>query len=129
MTSETDRSRMSRLAWQARGMARVHGPTPVGCCVRSDSGHFSIGCNVEHRYRSHDIHAEVNAIASAVAAGARAVTDVFIAAERERFSPCGACMDWIFELGGSACRVHWQSHPSGEIYTLFASELMPFYPI
>ena len=40
-----------------------------------------------------------------VAAGDGHAVTVFIAAERERFTPCGACLDWIFELGGAECVV------------------------
>jgi cytidine deaminase len=116
-------------AWQARANARVLGATKVGCAVVDETGLLvATGCNVEHRFRSHDIHAETNALSSLVTAGGTGLGAVVIAAERSRFSPCGACLDWIFELGGSRCLVGWQSTPAGEIIVVTASDLMPYYP-
>lgn len=119
---------LARAAWSARDRARVLGKTRVGCAVRSTSGRIWLGCNVEHKYRSHDIHAEVNAIGNLVAGGDDGLEAVLIAAARERFTPCGSCMDWIFELGGETCQVAAQSAPGGPILALTAGELMPFYP-
>lgn len=120
---------LADAAWLARNHARVLGRTKVGCAAKSTSGRIWLGCNVEHKYRSHDIHAEVNAIGSLVAGGDDGLAAVFIAAERERFTPCGSCMDWIFELGGETCLVAAQSTPGGPILALYARDLMPFYPI
>lgn len=86
------------------------------------------GCNVEHRFRSHDIHAEVNAIGGLVAAGSETLVAVFVAADRENFTPCGACLDWIFELGGANCTVFVQREPGSEPVVYMASDLMPHYP-
>ena len=119
---------LSQAAWLARDHARVLGKTKVGCAARATGGRIWLGCNVEHKYRSHDVHAEVNAIGSLVAGGDERLEAVFIAAERERFTPCGSCMDWIFELGGESCVVAAQSSPGGPILVLRAGELMPFYP-
>ncbi|MGW9169748.1 cytidine deaminase family protein [Agromyces sp. NPDC055657] len=130
--SATDAGALATLAhaaWVARDHARILGKTKVGCAARSTSGRIWLGCNVEHKYRSHDIHAEVNAIGSLVAGGDEGLETIFIAAERERFTPCGSCMDWIFELGGDSCIVAAQSSPDGQILVLSARELMPFYPI
>ena len=74
------------------------------------------------------MHAETNTIGTMVAAGHQVLTVVFVAAERERFTPCGACMDWIFEFGGPGCVVMWQNTPGGPIRKLTAAELMPHYP-
>jgi cytidine deaminase len=105
------------------------GATKVGCAVTDASGSvIATGCNVEHRFRSHDIHAETNAIGSLVARGGKGLRAVVVAAERSRFSPCGACLDWIFEIGGPDCAVAWQPEPDGKIVAVLASELMPYYP-
>ncbi len=119
---------MADEAWRVRDNARILGKTAVGCAVASPDGRIWTGCNVEHRFRSHDIHAEVNAIGSMVASGETHLTIVVVAASRDRFSPCGACMDWIFEFGGPNCIVAWQSTPHGPLVELTANELMPFYP-
>jgi cytidine deaminase len=118
----------ARLAWQVRENARILGKTAVGCAAVTSSGQVFLGCNVEHGFRSHDVHAEVNAIGTMVASGHQDLVMVVVAAARDRFSPCGACLDWIFEFGGPDCVVAWQGVPQGSIETLKASDLMPFYP-
>ena len=115
-------------AWHARDRAFIYGSTKVGCAILSDTGEVFTGCNVEHRFRSHDVHAEVNAITTMVAAGYVRLTAVVIAADREYFTPCGACMDWIMQFGGSAAIVAFQNQPAGELHTFSAEELMPYYP-
>ncbi len=119
---------MSRRAWAVRGQARVHGKTLVGCAVLSEAGEVFVGCNIEHRFRSHDIHAEVAALSGLVSAGGTTVAAVLIAAERENFTPCGACLDWIMELGGPDCWVVCEKTQGGLEATYTASELMPHYP-
>ena len=121
-------SDLGPAAWQARANARVHGPTRVGAAVLSSDGQIFSGCNVEHQFRSHDVHAEVNALSSMVAAGSQGAVALLIAAERERFTPCGSCVDWIFELGGKDCLVGFQASEGGEVSMHLAHELMPYYP-
>lgn len=119
---------MAVAAWRVRDLARVHGPTRVGAVVLSSEGSLFVGCNIEHRFRSHDVHAEVNALTTMVAAGHTHATAVLIAAERDRFTPCGSCLDWIFELGGPDCMVAFQGRPHDPIEIHVAHELMPLYP-
>ena len=69
-----------REAWAVRERAYVVGPTRVGCAVLSSDGHIFVGCNVEHRYRCHDVHAEVNAITTMISAGEKQIRIVAIAA-------------------------------------------------
>lgn len=119
---------LAKVAWDAGTEARVLGHTKVGAAALDISGRIFAGCNVEHRFRSHDIHAEINAISSLVVGGGKKLVAIFIAARRERFTPCGGCLDWIFEIGGEDCLVHVQSEPDGPISRHAASELMPYYP-
>jgi cytidine deaminase len=119
---------LSAVAWEARSKARLYGPTAVGCSVLDSSGRVFGGCNLEHRFRSHDVHAEVNAISSLVAGGGSDLEVVLIAAERERFTPCGACLDWIFEIGGGDCLVISEPVPGAPAHRHLASELAPHYP-
>jgi len=119
---------LSEAAWAVRQSARVYGPTKVGCAALSDTGQIYVGCNIEHRFRSHDIHAEVNAISSLVAAGERQLVAVLIAAEREQFTPCGGCLDWIFQIGGTDCVVLSENAPGALNHVYRASDLMPLYP-
>lgn len=115
-------------AWSARENAKLYGTTQVGSAAVASDGAMTFGCNVEHRFRAHDIHAEQNAIGSFVSSGHDELVLVVVVAERERFSPCGSCMDWIFEVGGPACRVAFQSSRGGPISEWTAEELMPLYP-
>jgi cytidine deaminase len=121
-------SRLADDAWAARSNARILGKTAVGCSALDEAGSVWSGCNVEHRFRSHDIHAEVSALSSLVTGGAQGVQAVLIAADRDRFTPCGACLDWIFELGGGGCLVLVQSHRDAAPAIYTAGELMPYYP-
>lgn len=116
-------------AWKIREKAFVIGPTKVGCALLSQNGNIYAGCNVEHRYRSHDVHAEINAISSMIAGGDRQIVVLAIAAERNRFTPCGACLDWIFQFSDPEhCDIVCQTAPTGEITTYRLHDLMPFYP-
>lgn len=116
-------------AWSVREFAHVIGPTKVGCAVRSESGTIYTGCNVEHRFRSHDVHAEVNAISTMVASGGKTFAKLAIAAERARFTPCGACLDWIFQFAEvDTCEILCQSHKEGQIVRYKLTDLMPYYP-
>jgi cytidine deaminase len=126
---DIDLALLAKHAWIAREHARVLGATKVGCAALGASSDIALGCNVEHRFRSHDIHAEVNAISTLVARGDQSLLAVVIAAERERFSPCGACLDWIFEFGGAECLVGWQSRPGSPLVVLKSGDLMPYYPM
>lgn len=120
------RPELSAAAWAVRDHARS--TTRVGCAVEDETGRIFVGCNVGHRFRCHDIHAEVNALSSLVAAGSDRAVIVVLAAERERFTPCGSCLDWIFEVGGPECRVAWQATEGGDVAVVTAAELMPMYP-
>src|SRR5467141_3056807 len=126
--TEAEVSKLFDIAWRVRENAHVIGPTKVGCAVLTTDGRVFAGCNVEHRFRSHDVHAEVNAITNMVSGGQKDLRAVAIAAERERFTPCGACMDWILQFGAEECQVLAQSAPKGPVKRYTARELMPYYP-
>jgi cytidine deaminase len=120
-------SRLSEPAWEVREKAYLFGKTAVGCALMTSSGRIYVGCNVEHRYRSHDIHAEVNAISSMVSQGDTDIRYLLVVADRERFTPCGACMDWIMQFASENCLVAFQPKEGGpSMY--WKQELMPFYP-
>lgn len=120
---------LSATAWTARENASIVGSgTKVGSALLTDDGSIFAGCNIEHPFRCHDIHAEVNAIASMVTGGGKAITAILIAAERELFTPCGGCMDWIMRFADENCVVGFQSSRDGFIQHYKATELMPFYP-
>jgi cytidine deaminase len=121
-------SSIFRVAWAARDHARIIGLTAVGAAVLSEEGNVWVGANVEHRFRSHDIHAEVNAIGTMVAAGDQVIRAVVVVANRERFTPCGSCMDWIFEFASPDCEIYFQSAIGASWSRFTPEQLMPHYP-
>jgi cytidine deaminase len=118
---------LSVSAWKYRENARVLGKTMVGAAVISKGNVFG-GCNIEHKFRSHDIHAEISAISSMIGSGFKQLDAIIIVAERNKFTPCGGCLDWIFEFGGPKCLVGYQTKKEGKITIFEAKELMPHYP-
>lgn len=62
--SKAQLDKLVEAAWKVREHAYILGETKVGAAAMSSDGSVSAGCNVEHRFRSHDMHAEVNAIGS-----------------------------------------------------------------
>jgi cytidine deaminase len=125
--NELHHNELSNAAWTCQRNARVYGATTVGCAVMDERGRIFLGCNVEHRFRSHDIHAETNALGSLVTGGGKATTAVFVVSPRG-WAPCGSCLDWIFELGGKDCKIFTQSSQSGPIGAYRAGDLMPYFP-
>jgi len=120
--------RLSEAAWNCRENSFLIGETKVGAAALSSSGNIYEGCNIEHKFRSHDIHAEVCTISKMVSNGDNKLAAILIVAKRERFTPCGSCMDWIFQFGGPACKIGFQAFRNGKITIYTSKEIMPFYP-
>ena len=120
--------KLALAAWAVREHARVIGNTKVGCAVLASDKRVFVGCNVEHRFRCHDVHAEVNAITSMVSAGSKSLLALVIAAKREHFTPCGGCMDWIMQFGWEQTIIAFQGRRGGPLHCYSAKELMPYYP-
>jgi cytidine deaminase len=127
-TESTELTRLAQAAWKVRNHARILGPTKVGAATLSLQGNIFTGCNIEHRFRSHDIHAEINALTNMTASGEGPATAIIIVAERQRFTPCGSCLDWIFELGGPNTIVGFQPDIGKPLDMFRADDLMPHYP-
>ena len=121
-------SKIADFAWKHRENARILGKTKVGAAV-SSKGKIFAGCNIEHKFRSHDIHAEISAISGMISAGSQDLDAIIIVSEREKFTPCGGCLDWIFEFGGPSCLIGFQNKKDGKTEVFRADELMPHYPV
>jgi cytidine deaminase len=81
----------------------------VGAAVRTADGRTFAGCNVENASYGLCLCAERNALAGAIAAGAREFTAVAVACVDARADlgvagrmPCGACRQWLLELAPDA---------------------------
>jgi cytidine deaminase len=122
-----DWQELAAAAWGAANHAMARN-TAVGAAVLSSGGRIFSGCNVEHKLRCHDVHAEVNALSSMVAAGDHRADAIMVVSAGRCLTPCGGCLDWIFQLGGAACLIAWQGDPSDEVNPLRADKLMPHYP-
>ena len=118
---------LSIAAWKNQKNARILGKTKVGSAVLSNDKIFG-GCNIEHQFRSHDIHAEISSISSMISAGNKQLDAILVVSDRDNFTPCGGCLDWIFEFGGPKCLVGYQTKNEGKITIFEAQELMPHYP-
>ena len=119
--------KLASTAWNNRENARILGKTKVGAAVISKGKIFG-GCNIEHKFRSQDIHAEISAVSSMISSGYKKLDAIIVVAERTKFTPCGGCLDWIFEFGGPKCLVGYQTKKDGKITIFKAEELMPHYP-
>ena len=120
-------NQLSVIAWKNQKNARILGKTKVGAAVLSGKEIFG-GCNIEHQFRSHDIHAEISAISTMISSGNKTLDAILVVSERDNFTPCGGCLDWIFEFGGPKCLVGYQTEKDGKITVFEAQELMPHYP-
>src|SRR5678815_4982581 len=93
------RKRLVALARAVR--LRAHAPYSryrVGAAVLAERGRLHAGCTVETASYGLTICAERNAVAAAVAAGAKHVRAVAVVT-RDGASPCGACRQVLAELG------------------------------
>jgi cytidine deaminase len=98
------------LVAAARAVRRhAHAPYSkftVGAAVVDERGRVSVGCNLENASYGLTVCAERNAIAAAVAAGARRIRAVaVVSGSSPPASPCGACRQVMAELGGTDTEV------------------------
>jgi cytidine deaminase len=116
-----------RLVTAARAVRlRAHAPYSrfrVGAAVVDERGRIHVGCNVENASYGLTVCAERNAVAAAVAAGAKRIRAVAVVT-RDGASPCGACRQVLAELGAPTTEVFLAPAAGGAVsHTL--GELLP----
>ena len=87
--------------------AHAHAPYSkfqVGAAVLDERGRVHVGCNVENASYGLTVCAERNAVAAAVAAGARRIRAVAVVAQ-PAVTPCGACRQVLAELADAGTPV------------------------
>ena len=119
---------LSKEAWKTLNNAYILSSTKVGASIESDLQMIFCGCNIQQTFRSHDIHAEVNAIGNMVSNGGKKIKKILVVANKDFFTPCGSCMDWIMQFSDENTIVGFQGSEKGEIKKFKVSELMPHYP-
>ena len=73
----------------------------VGAAVLDEQNRIHVGCNLENASYGLTVCAERNAVAAAVAAGARLIRAVAVVTDARPLStPCGACRQVLAEVGG-----------------------------
>jgi cytidine deaminase len=103
----TPAQRRKLLAAARAVRRRAHAPYSkfrVGAAVLDERGRVHAGCNVENASFGLTVCAERNAIAAAVAAGAKRIRAVAVVADPVA-TPCGACRQVIAELGAATTEI------------------------
>jgi cytidine deaminase len=98
----------------------------VGAAVRSETGAFYAGCNVENAAYPVGTCAEAGAIAAMITAGERRIAEILIVGTGdELITPCGACRQRIREFAEADARIH-AAGSEGVRRTFTLDELLPF---
>ena len=96
----------------------------VGAAVRAESGKIYTGCNIENASYGLTVCAERNALFSAVGAGERKFTALYVVGDTEEpISPCGACRQVMAEFK-VPCIILANLQGDVKEYTL--EELLPY---
>ena len=119
----------ARLLAEARRVrANAHAPYSrfrVGAAVLDERGAIHVGCNVENASYGLTVCAERNAVAAAVAAGARRLRAVAVVTKsRPPGRPCGACRQVLLERGSDETTV-LLAGPSGPAEERRLGDLLP----
>jgi cytidine deaminase len=94
----------------------------VGAALRAADGAIYVGCNVENASYGLTICAERNAVAHAVASGAREFGAIAVVTENG-VTPCGACRQVLAEFGPAMTVIVADTRGNRRVYTI--AELLP----
>lgn len=97
----------------------------VGAAVTDENGRVFTGCNVENASYGLTLCAERNAVFQAIAAGARKICAVAVAASgAAEPMPCGACRQVLAEFMTMDAPV-WVAGHAGRVHTFHLADLLP----
>ena len=97
----------------------------VGAAIRAEDGRVFAGCNVENVAYPEGTCAEAGAIAAMVAAGARRIAEIVVAADSPTpISPCGGCRQKLAEFAAPDAPVILAG-PGGERARTTVGALLP----
>ena len=105
---------------------RAHAPYSkyrVGAAVLDERGRVHVGCNVENASYGLTVCAERNAVAAAVAAGAKRIRAAAVTTA-DGGTPCGACRQVLAELGAAAMPI-LLARPTGAPRATTLGALLP----
>lgn len=100
----------------------------VGCCIKTPSGNFYTGCNVENVSYGLTICAEASAITAMVSAGETQIQELVVVSNGEEIcTPCGACRQRIREFVASPnTLIHMYNQSGQKKLTVSFKELLPY---
>ena len=110
--------------------ARVNAYAPysgfhVGACIRTTSGNFYAGCNIENAAYPESQCAEATAIGMMIADGDGQIAEIVVTGDGEHLcTPCGGCRQRLSEFASPETPVHICG-PDGLRKTISMSELLP----
>ncbi|AFK85075.1 MULTISPECIES: cytidine deaminase [Thermoanaerobacterium] len=98
----------------------------VGACVVTKNGKIYKGCNIENSSYGLTNCAERTALFSAYANGDREIEAIAVVADTDGpVSPCGACRQVMYELGGEDMTVIL-GNMKGDFVVKKAKDLLPY---
>ena len=97
----------------------------VGAALLADDGQIYAGCNVENASYGLTICAERSAVFQAVAAGAKKILEIVIAA-KPSVTPCGACRQVLAEFAVDMPVMLVDPDSATPIAEMTLNELLPF---
>lgn len=95
----------------------------VGAAVLTSNGTVVCGANVDNASSPLTVCAEVNAISTAIAQGARRLEAVAVAGSADTVPPCGACRQVLAEFAGADLAVIFMQ--GGRLVETTLGELLP----
>ncbi len=119
-------SELYKQALEVRRLAYVpYSKFAVGAALLTPEGKIYTGCNVENVSYPCGTCAEAGAIAAMHAGGDKIIKEMVVVADGENLiTPCGACLQRIFEFADENAKVHL-ADLEGIKKTYKISELLP----